>query len=228
MKTTTLRRRIIPVAITTAIIASAVVMIHGRLIGQPALAQDASAGAKQEIVPPGEYVSKDGSIRLPEGYRSKWTHLGSWYVEEGQAGSGNMHNVYAEPNAVAEYRKTGKWPQGATIVKEVRATTKGDMTTGTARWDGPMVLWFVMVRDNNHTFPNNPNWGRDWGWALFHIEDPRKQVSTDYKVDCLGCHLPAEKTNWIYEKNYPLLTEKDGPFKAYPKEMYDNYAKPAK
>src|SRR5215469_6739550 len=45
-----------------------------------------------------KYVDANGGIRLPEeDYRLHWTHLGSWYVEGGEDGLGNIHVVYAPP-----------------------------------------------------------------------------------------------------------------------------------
>jgi hypothetical protein len=173
---------------------------------------------QENPISPGKYVDKAGNIRVPEEYRLKWTHLGSWYVE-GDKG-GDMHDVYTEPETVLEFRKTGKWPQGATIVKEIRKARQGKRTTGQAHWDGEVTAWFVMVRDNKNTFPGNPNWGRGWGWGLFKSDDPKKNTSTDYKVDCIGCHIPAEKTDWVYQHGYPPLNEKEGPFKQYPSEIY--------
>src|SRR5262245_66643456 len=70
----------------------------------------------QSAAAPGKYVDTDGTIRLPEDYRLLWTHLGSWYVEDKNGGPGEVHDVYAEPEAVVTFRITGKWPHGATIV----------------------------------------------------------------------------------------------------------------
>jgi hypothetical protein len=186
-------------------------------------------GAGQQLgsSPPatlGKYVDKDGAIRLPEDYRLKWTHLGSWYVEGKKNEPGSLHDVYAEPEAVTAFQNTSKWPQGATIVKEIRASRKGKMSTGTAHWDGQIMQWFVMVKDANHTFPGNPNWGRGWGWALYSIDNPKKNISTDYKIDCLGCHVPAQHTDWIYTHGYPILNDKQGPFKKYTGENYNGNA----
>lgn len=163
----------------------------------------------------GKYVDKDGTIHLPEDYRLKWVHLGSWAVDGKQ-----LHDVYTEPEVVEAFRSTGQWPQGATIVKEIRASEGGKMTTGNVHWDGPIVQWFVLVKDHNNTFPGNPNWGNGWGWGLFKIDDPKKNVSTNFKKDCLNCHVPAEKTDWTYTEGYPVLHEKEGPFKRYPRESY--------
>ncbi len=187
--------------------------------GEPA----ATGQSQADVTPPGKYVDKDGRIRVPEDYRLKWTHLGSWFVEGDKMGGGgaSVHDVYTQPETVLEFRKTGKWPQGATLVKEIRSARQGKMTTGQVHWDAEITQWFVMIRDNKNTFPGNPNWGRGWGWGLFSVDDPKKNTSTDYKIDCLGCHIPAEKTDWVYQHGYPTLTEKEGPFKKYPKQIYD-------
>ena len=168
----------------------------------------------------GRYVEKDGAILLLENYRLNWTHLGSWYVESKEGEPGSVHDVYAEPEAVVAFRISGKWPQGATIVKEIRTSQKRKMSTGNVHWDGQITQWFVMVKDTNNAFRGNPNWGRGWGWGLYSIDDPKKNISTDFKIDCLGCHVPAEHTDWIYTQGYPILHEKEGPFIKYPAQNY--------
>jgi hypothetical protein len=30
----------------------------------------------------------------------------------------------------------------------------------------------------------------------------------DYKKDCLGCHIPARTTDWVYVQGYPVLAAK--------------------
>ena len=191
-------------------------------VGQQSSADSQSVSSSpQPAAALGKYVDKDGTIHLPEDYRLKWIHLGSWYVEGKNGEAGQVHDVYAEPEAVAAFRDTGKWPAGATIVKEIRDGQNGKMTTGNVNWDGQIKQWFVMVKDNtNRTFPENPNWGLGWGWGLYSIDDPKKNISTDYKVDCKGCHIPAQQTDWVYTQGYPSLNEKEGPFKKYPKESY--------
>jgi hypothetical protein len=169
----------------------------------------------------GQYVDKDGTIHLPEDYRLKWVHLGSWYVEGQKGGAGEVHDVYTEPETVAAFRNSGKWPAGATLVKEIRASEKGKMTTGNVHWDGPIKQWFVMVKDKDTpTFPNNPNWGLGWGWGLYKPDNPKKNISDDYKTDCMLCHQPARQTDWVFSHGYPILSEKEGPFKKYPNENY--------
>jgi hypothetical protein len=119
-----------------------------------------------------------------------------------------MHMTYASPNAAENYRKTGKFADGTVLVKEVFGTDHGQMTTGDAHWASGTKVWFVMIKDEKGRYSQNALWGDGWGWALFKSDAPDKQVATDYKKDCLGCHIPARGTDWIYVQGYPVLSAK--------------------
>ena len=153
-----------------------------------------------------EYVDHVGNISLPADFRGTMTHLGSWFVPVGEASG--FHDVYMDRKSVESFRKIGKFPDGAVIVKELRAHTLGDYTTGSgvAYANETLKQWFVMVKDVKDRFPDNASWGDGWGWALFK---PGKDgnTSSDYKKDCLGCHIPAKANDWIYLEAYPTLTK---------------------
>jgi hypothetical protein len=73
-------------------------------------------------------VDKKGNISFSGDFRTSMVHLGSWFVPEG--GGSRFHDVYTEKSSAEMYRKTGKFPDGATLVKELRATKAGAYTTG--------------------------------------------------------------------------------------------------
>jgi cytochrome c len=152
----------------------------------------------------GKYVDAKGNIRLPENFATDWTFTGTWAITE-EGAVPDLHNVYMEKWVIEHYRKNKTFPDGATIIKEVRHARGADHTTGQAHWVTDVKVWFVMVRDKTNRFPDNPLWGDGWGWALFNGDDRNKQVATNYKSDCLGCHIPAKKNEWIYVYAYPLL-----------------------
>ncbi|MGI9233245.1 MAG: cytochrome P460 family protein [Woeseiaceae bacterium] len=162
-----------------------------------------SASAAGEGFSP--HADEQGNIRFPDGFRSSMVHLGSWFVPEGDASG--FHDVYTEKASVEAYRKTGRFPDGATIVKELRASDAGTYTTGanvSYATDG-LKQWFVMIKDQEGRFEESPIWGDGWGWALFKPDDRGKNVTADYKVDCLGCHVPAKSNDWVYVEAYPTL-----------------------
>lgn len=151
------------------------------------------------------WVDAQGNIALPEDFRGHMVHLGSWFVPEGAASG--FHDVYTEPETAAVFRRTGKFPDGATLVKELRGAVAGDYSTGknVQRASDELKQWFVMVKDSTGRFPENPLWGNGWGWALFLGNDPAKNTATNFRRDCLGCHIPASGTDWIFVEGYPTL-----------------------
>ena len=153
-----------------------------------------------------DLVDKAGNIRKPGDYRERYEALGTYTVID--PNGDQMHMTYASPGAAEYYRKTGKYADGTVLVKEVFGTDHARMTTGDAHWASGTEVWFVMIKDEKGRYPDNPLWGDGWGWALFKSDAPDKQVATDYKNDCLGCHVPAKATDWVYVQGYPVLMSK--------------------
>jgi len=151
-------------------------------------------------------VDKTGNIRKPSDFRDRYQALGTFMVLDPKGNE--MHVTYASAGTAEIYRKTGKFPDGTFLVKEVFGTEHAPMTTGDAHWASGTKVWFVMIKDEKGRYPGNPLWGDGWGWALFKADAPDKQVATDYKKDCLGCHIPARSTDWVYVQGYPVLAAK--------------------
>lgn len=151
------------------------------------------------------YVNDQGAISFPEEFRTSMIHLGSWYVPEG--GASGFHDVYTERESALAFKETGSFPDGATIVKELRAASTADYTTGenVSFANENLKQWFVMVKDTESRFDGNPIWGDGWGWALFTADDQTSNATADYKADCIGCHVPAQETDYIYTEAYPTL-----------------------
>ena len=151
-------------------------------------------------------VDDEGNISLPEDFRLTMVHLGSWFVADG--GASGFHDVYTEAATAEAYRDTGKFPDGATLVKELRVHESGAFTTGedVSFATGDLKQWFVMVKDTEGRFPDNPLWGDGWGWGLYKPGETSVNAASDYKADCLGCHVPAKDTDWVYVQAYPTLS----------------------
>lgn len=151
------------------------------------------------------YVDVQGNISRPRDFRENWAHLGTYFVKGESPNDDSLHSVYAEKHHLDAFNKTGEWPDGAVLVKEVRHTTGSQLTTGAANWATQPDVWFVVVKDSGKRFPDNPLWGDGWGWALFKSDAPATQVATGYKKDCLNCHVPAKQTDYIYIQGYPAI-----------------------
>jgi hypothetical protein len=114
--------------------------------------------------PTAKVVNVARHLRAPTDYRTLYQTLGSWAIaaDSGQ-GSQETHAVYASLGAIDAYRKTGHFPDGAVLVKQVFVTSTNEMTTGTVSHADEPKSWFVVVRDSKGAHPVNPLWGRRVG-----------------------------------------------------------------
>lgn len=160
----------------------------------------------QEGMGAASVVDANGNLRVPADYRTTYQFLGSWAIaaDKGQ-GSKGMHVVYASPGAIAAYRKSGHFNDGSVLVKEVYEAATQPMATGTVSHEQTLKGWFVMVKESKDTHPSNKLWGDGWAWSWFDADNPAKTTSTNYKSDCLSCHVPAQSTDLVYVQGYPPL-----------------------
>ena len=155
---------------------------------------------------PTAIVDDNGNLHVPDGYRNTYEALGSWSVAAEQgSGAKEFHVVYASPGTIAAYRRDGRFPDGTVLVKEVLQAVTAPMTTGTVSHAETLQGWFVMIKDTTGRHAGNKLWGDSWGWSWFDAADPAKTTSTDYKTDCLSCHVPARASDWVYVDGYPPL-----------------------
>jgi len=151
-------------------------------------------------------VDAEGNLRVPRDYQTTYQQLGSWAVaaDEGR-GAKELHVVLTSPGSLEAYRKDGRFADGTVLVKEVFETATKEMTTGTVSHAEKLKGWFVMVKDSNGRYPGNALWGDGWGWSWFDAANPTKTTSTDYRLNCKSCHVPAQATDWVYVDGYPAL-----------------------
>ena len=125
-------------------------------------------------------------LHVPDAnYRRDWVLLGSFSVlaDDPEAGAKEFHVVYTLPENVDAYRKTGAFPDGAVLVKDVFATSTEALTTGTASYADTLIGRFVMVKDQANKYAGtSPLWGDGWGWAFYEGAETRKTVTTDYQA----------------------------------------------
>ena len=154
-----------------------------------------------------QIVGKDGAITRPSAdIRRDWSHLGSWAVLDKESPAHGIHDVYAPKTVVQAFRATGRYPDGAVLVKEIRAFETATLTTGEVAYAGAPAVWFVMVKDSTGRFEGkNPLWAKGWGWAMFKADDPTKQVAESFEASCEGCHTPVANSDWVFQSGYPTL-----------------------
>src|ERR1700757_1779729 len=112
--------------------------------------------------------NSDGTMQLPTGFR-KWVFVGAPLtpngLNDGKAGFPEYHNVYIEEKNVDAYLKTGEFPEGTVIVKELNRVldpTFPDSSrtepSGRGYFPGRFNGIDITVKDSKR-FANTNNWG---------------------------------------------------------------------
>ncbi|MCP3395085.1 cytochrome P460 family protein [Bradyrhizobium sp. CCGB12] len=153
-------------------------------------------------------ADRDGHLHVPDDYRTTYQLLGSWAVaaEDGR-GSREFHVVYASPGVIDAYRRGRRFPDGAVLIKEVFKASTAEMTTGTVSRADALKGWFVMVKDSANSHPESALWGDGWGWSWFDAGDRSITTTTNYRAQCLACHVPVQASDWVYVDGYPPLKQ---------------------
>ena len=159
----------------------------------------------------------DGKLSIPQGYRS-WAFIGSMVtpngLNKGKAGFPEFHNVYVEQANLDAYGKTGKFPEGTVIVKElalVRNATYPDGSTdeasGRGFFEGELNGLDVTVKDSKRFAKTN-----NWGFFNFghHALPYAASAKESPASECAGCHMAgAGNTDMTWVQFYPNLRVKN-------------------
>jgi hypothetical protein len=159
----------------------------------------------------------DGKLKLPTGYR-RWVFVGAPLtpngLNNGKAGFPEYHHVYVEGKNLDVYLKTGSFPEGTVIVKELTRVLNptfpdGSRTepSGRGYFNGEFNGMDVTVKDSRR-FANTNGWGFfNFGHHPLPYAESAKEASA---AECAGCHASfVAKTDMTWIQFYPLLRDKD-------------------
>jgi len=171
-----------------------------------------------------------GRVKPPTGYRA-WVFVGAPLTPEGlNVGKYNCnadgtnctrsnfpeyHHVYIEKKNVDAYLKTGSFPEGTVIVKELTRVlnpTFPDSSrtepSGRGYFNGAYNGIDMSVKDSKR-FPDTNGWGF---FTFGHHPLPYNPTSEERPVtECAGCHIAnVANTDMTWIQFYPLLRDKKG------------------
>lgn len=161
----------------------------------------------------------EGKLKLPVGFR-RWVFLGAPLtpnaLNDGEASFPEFHHVYVEEKNLDVYLKTGSFPDGTVLIKELTRVLKptfpdGSRTepSGRGYFNGELNGIDASVKDSKRFAKTN-----GWGYFTFgHHPMPYAQTAAEKPVgECAGCHeANVAKTDMTWVQFYPLLRDKPTP-----------------
>src|SRR5499427_995446 len=158
----------------------------------------------------------DGTLQLPTGFR-KWVFVGAPLtpngLNNGAAGFPEYHNVYVEKKNVDAYLKTGEFPEGTIIVKELTRVLEPTFPDGSRKEPSGRGFFNGELNGIDLSVKDSKRYAKTGGWGYFtfgHHPMPYEQTAAEAPAtQCAGCHTTyVAKTDMTWIQFYPLLRDK--------------------
>lgn len=164
------------------------------------VALSATAAAAQDVK-----FGADGALEQPTGYR-EWVYVGTPLTPNelngGEAPFPEFHSVYINPIAWQVYQRTGKFPDGTVLVKELISVGSKAASSGKGYFMGEFVGLETAIKDSKR-FPDEPG-----SWAYFsfgHSYPLAKQAKAQKTASCAACHTALAADDMVFTQYYPVL-----------------------
>jgi hypothetical protein len=165
------------------------------------------AGAAAPSAGPAALVefTPDGKLKKPEGYR-KWMYVGTPLTPNdlngGEAGFPEFHAVYMDPKNFAHYEKTGEFPDGTVMVKELISVGAKEAPSGKGYFMGDFLGLETSIKDSKR-FKDEPG---SWAYFSFGHKYPLKAEATKQAAaSCNECHQINAAKDYVFSQYYPVL-----------------------
>ena len=152
-------------------------------------------------------ITRDGTLKRPTGYR-EWIYVGTPVtpndLNNGKAAFPEFHNVYIDPDSWSHWKKTGNFPDGTIIMKELISVGSKAAVSGNGYFMGDFIGLEATIKSKKH-FPNEPG---NWAYYSFSTAD-HKSLKASAKpfpaASCNACHAAAAADDFVFTQYYPVL-----------------------
>src|SRR5262245_30335184 len=198
------------------------VVIALHMLTSVMFAQAGSSKDKSTKVPDAEKpkFTADGELIPfgPDVYR-EWVFVGTPItpndLNDGQAAFPEFHNVYINPFAWREWKKSGTYPEGTVMVKELVNVGAKQAPSGNGYFEGEFTGLEMSVKDSKR-FPAE---AKGWGYFSFGHKYPlKKRAPPNMVTSCAQCHVANAASDMVFSQYYPPLRAAKG---KYPREKYN-------
>ena len=144
---------------------------------------------------------------VPSDWR-EWIYVGTPVtpndMNNGKASFPEMHSVYIHPDHYKVWKKTGAFPDGTILVKEMTLVGTKQAPSGNGYFMGEFAGLEATIKDSKR-YKDEPG-----NWAYFSWTDekggPRvKTAKAKPAAACNICHQAFAKDDWVFTQYYPVL-----------------------
>jgi len=188
---------VIPVVTAFCILMSSILPQASSAEGQPMSMPDTE---KPKFTADGELMAFSADV-----YR-EWIYVGTPItpndLNNGEAAFPEFHNVYINPSAWREWKRSGTFPDGTVMVKELTSVGAKQAPSGNGYFEGEFTGLETSVKDSKR-FPAE---AKGWGYFSYGHRYPLKKQATVNRVSsCAQCHVANAGSDMVFTQYYPVL-----------------------
>lgn len=204
-------------------------IVVGLVAAGLSLRKTSPVGAQTEQYQTSAVFDSSGKMKLPTGFR-KWVFVGAPLTPEGlndgkfncnqpggctRSNFPEYHHVYIEQKNVDTYLKTGDFPEGTVIVKELTRVLNPTFPDSSRMEPSGRGFFNGTYNGIDLAIKDSKKYAKTHGWGYYtfgHHPMPYDQTSEERPAsECAGCHIAnVAKTDMTYIQFYPLLRDRTG------------------
>lgn len=162
-----------------------------------------------------QYTASGEMILPPDNIWRQWVYVGSPLtpnaLNNGKANFPEYHNVYIQPWAYEQYVKTGKFPEGTIMFKELQLTLPPAKFSDGSRIQPSGRGYFPGAYNGaDVTVKDTKRYADTGGWGYFdfnHFEPKAKMTTVLPKDQCAFCHIGSAKKDEVWTQFYRMLDQ---------------------
>lgn len=155
---------------------------------------------------PKPVFNDDGELIRPDLSYREWVYVGTPLTPNDlnppEAPFPEFHNVYIHPDDFDHWKRTGGFPDGTVIVKELVSVGAKQAVSGTGYFMGEFVGLEVTIKDSER-FADEPGF---WAYFSFGHSYPLADSAAAFPAAaCSACHEVSAADDFVFTQYYPVL-----------------------
>jgi hypothetical protein len=148
----------------------------------------------------GPVYTPDGKLLPPADYR-EWIFLTSSLDMSYRSNSDpDMHmfsNIFVQPEAYRAFHADGTWPEGTTLVMEMRGARNAGSINKRGRFQTTEAMGLELHVKDSARFKD--------GWGFFGSDDGAPAAMIPAQAECYSCHREHGAVDTTFVQFYPTL-----------------------
>lgn len=153
--------------------------------------------------------NEKGELEQPKDFKWRaWIYVGTPVTPNSlnppEAAFPEFHNVYINPESFEHYSKTGKFPDGTVLIKELVSVGATEASSGKGYFEGDFIGLEAAVKDSKR-FKDEPGF---WAYFTFSHKAPPYPETAKLQpaASCnTACHQAKAADDWVFTQYYPVL-----------------------